>query len=82
MTAKAKKSSCKFGKISRGKNKGRCRKRKLVTAAHRKLSKLDVTSAMTSAAGFAPMAPKRSRFSSQNASMSFAGAKARKRRRR
>jgi hypothetical protein len=74
------KKSCKHGKISRGKNKGRCRKRKLVTAAHRKLSKLDVTSAMTSVAAFAPSAPKRSRYGSANTSKAFAGAKRRRRR--
>jgi hypothetical protein len=74
------KKSCKHGKISRGKNKGRCRKRKLVTAAQRKLSKLDVMSAITSASAFAPSAPKRSRFDSKNTSMAFAGAKRRRRR--
>lgn len=76
-----KKSPCKYGKISKGKNKGRCRKRKLVTAAQRKLNKLDVMSAITSASAFAPAAPKRSRFDSQNASKAYLnGAKRRRRR--
>jgi len=76
----ASKSACKFGKISRGKRKGRCRKRKLVTAAHRKLSKLDVMSAITSAQAFAPEAPKRSRYDSANTSKAFAGARRRRKR--
>ena len=76
----AKAKACKFGKIARGKNKNKCRKRKLVTKAQRKLSKINVSSAVTSAASFAPSAAKRSRYDSSNASKAFNGAKRRKRR--
>ena len=75
-------ASCKHGKVSRGPRKGRCRKRKLVTAKQRKLNKLDVMSAITSAQAFAPSAPKRSRYDSANTSKAFLNLNGTRKRRR